>query len=202
MEAVFALPTGKVSAMIRTGEFVTILTQPPFQRSKNKTKEKNRMNRHMTTRALTQGAVIAALYVALTYIASLLGLSSGVIQIRLSEALCVLPIFLPAAIPGLYIGCLLANILTGCVALDILMGPIATLIGTVGTYLLRRHPRLALLPPILSNAIIVPVVLRYGYGMGDAMWYMVLTAGIGAATSVGILGSLLFTALHRRALAL
>lgn len=156
------------------------------------------MNRHMTTRALTQGAVIAALYVALTYIASLLGLSSGVIQIRLSEALCVLPLFLPAAIPGLYIGCLLANILTGCVALDILMGPIATLIGAVGTYLLRSHPRLALLPPILSNAIIVPIVLRYGYGMGDAMWYMVVTVGIGEVISVGILGSLLAAALRSR----
>lgn len=156
------------------------------------------MNRHMTTRALTQGAVIAALYVALTYIASLLGLSSGVIQIRLSEALCVLPLFLPASIPGLYIGCLLANILTGCVALDILMGPIATLMGAVGTYLLRSHPRLALLPPILSNAIIVPIVLRYGYGMGDAMWYMVVTVGIGEVISVGILGSLLAAALRSR----
>lgn len=156
------------------------------------------MNRHMTTRALTQGAVIAALYVALTYIASLLGLSSGVIQIRLSEALCVLPLFLPASIPGLYIGCLLANILTGCAALDILMGPIATLMGAVGTYLLRSHPRLALLPPILSNAIIVPIVLRYGYGMGDAMWYMVVTVGIGEVISVGILGSLLAAALRSR----
>lgn len=156
------------------------------------------MKQPMTTRALTQGAVIAALYVAMTYVASLFGLSSGVIQIRLSEALCVLPLFLPAAVPGLYIGCLLANILTGCVALDILMGPIATLIGAVGTYLLRRHPRLALLPPILSNALIVPLVLRYGYAMGDAMWYMVLTVGAGEVISVGILGTLLYEALRRR----
>ena len=151
-----------------------------------------------TTRALAQGAVIAALYVALTYIASLLGLSSGVIQVRLSEALCVLPMFLPAAVPGLYVGCLLANILTGCVALDILMGPIATLIGALGTYFLRRHPIPALLPPILSNAIIVPLVLRFGYGMGDAMWYMVLTVGVGEVISVGILGSLLRAALLRQ----
>ena len=152
----------------------------------------------LTTRALAQGAVIAALYVALTYIASLLGLSSGVIQIRLSEALCVLPMFLPAAVPGLYIGCLLANILTGCVALDILLGPVATLIGAAGTYLLRRHPLPALAPPILANAIIVPLVLRFGYGMGDAMWYMVLTVGAGEVLSVGILGSLLRAALVRR----
>ena len=156
------------------------------------------MNQTMNTRALTQGAVIAALYVALTYVASFFGLSSGVIQVRLSEALCVLPLFLPAAVPGLYIGCLLANILTGCVALDILMGPIATLIGAVGTYLLRRHPRLALLPTILANAVIVPVVLRYGYGMGDAMWYMVGTVGAGEIISVGILGTLLYEALRRR----
>lgn len=154
--------------------------------------------KNSNTRALAQGAVIAALYVALTYLASLLGLSSGVIQIRLSEALCVLPLFLPAAIPGLYVGCLLANLLTGSVALDILMGPIATLIGAVGTYLLRRHEKLALLPPILANAVIVPIVLRYGYGMGDAMWYMVLTVGIGEILSVGVLGSLLLMGLKRR----
>ena len=150
------------------------------------------------TRALTQGAIVAALYVALTYVASALGLASGVIQIRLSEALCVLPLFLPASVPGLYVGCLLANILTGCVALDILFGPIATLIGAVGTWLLRRHEKLALLPPILANMVIVPLVLRYGYGMGDAMWYMVLTVGIGEVISVGVLGSLLLVGLKHR----
>ena len=155
------------------------------------------IQRNNPARAVAQGAVIAALYVALTYIASLLGLSSGVIQIRISEALCVLPIFLPAAIPGLYVGCLLANLLTGCVALDILMGPIATLIGAVGTYLLRRHPRLAIAPPILANMIIVPFVLRYGYGMGDAVWYMVVTVGIGEILSVGALGTLLYQGLQR-----
>ena len=150
------------------------------------------------TSALTQGAIVAALYVALTYVASALGLASGVIQIRLSEALCVLPLFLPASVPGLYVGCLLANILTGCVALDILFGPIATLIGAVGTWLLRRHEKLALLPPILANMVIVPLVLRYGYGMGDAMWYMVLTVGIGEVISVGVLGSLLLVGLKHR----
>ena len=62
---------------------------------------------------LTQAAMIAALYVVLTYIANLFGLASGVIQIRLSEMLCILPVFTPAAIPGLFIGCLLSNILTG-----------------------------------------------------------------------------------------
>ena len=94
------------------------------------------MNQRNATRALTQGAVIAALYVALTYLASLLGLSSGVIQVRLSEALCILPIFLPAAVPGLAVGCLLANALTGAVVMDIVLGPVATLAGALGTRLL------------------------------------------------------------------
>ena len=150
------------------------------------------------TKFLCQGAVVAALYVALTYLANALGLASGVIQVRLSEALCVLPIFMPAAIPGLAIGCFLANLLTGCVALDIVCGSLASLIGALGTWALRRHPVLALLPPILANALIVPWVLRYGYGAPDAIWFMVLTVGAGEVISVGILGGLLYTALHRR----
>ena len=156
------------------------------------------MKGNRSTRALTQGAVIAALYVALTYAAALMGLSSGVIQIRLSEALCILPLFLPSAVPGLFVGCLLANLLTGCVVLDIVCGSLATLIGALGTYALRRHRWLALLPPILSNTVIVPWVLRYGYGMPDAIWYMMVTVGIGEILSVGVLGTLLYLALRRR----
>lgn len=150
-------------------------------------------------RAICQGALIAAMYVALTYLAAQFGLSSGVIQLRLSEALCVMPIFTAAAIPGLFLGCLLANALTGAVVLDVVMGSIATLIGAVGTYLLRRHPRLALLPPILANIIIVPWVLRCGYGMPDAIWYMMGTVGAGEVLSVGVLGSLLYLSLRRHA---
>ena len=156
------------------------------------------MNQRNTTRALTQGAVIAALYVALTYLASMAGLSSGVIQVRLSEAMCILPIFLPAAVPGLAAGCLLANALTGAVVMDIILGPVATLAGALGTRLLRHHPRLAVLPPILANIIIVPWVLRYGYGMPDAIWYMMLTVGAGEIISVGLLGTGLYEALRRR----
>ena len=156
------------------------------------------MNQRNATRALTQGAVIAALYVALTYLASLMGLSSGVIQIRLSEALCILPIFLPAAVPGLAVGCLLANALTGAVVMDIVLGPVATLAGALGTRLLRSRPRLAILPPILANVIIVPWVLRFGYGMPDAIWYMMLTVGAGEVISVGILGTALYEGLRRR----
>ena len=150
-------------------------------------------------RALCPGALIAAMYVALTYLAAQFGLSSGVIQLRLSEALCVMPIFTAAAIPGLALGCFLANALTGAVVLDVVMGAIATLIGAVGTYLLRRRPLLALLPPIAANTVIVPFVLRYGYGMPDAIWYMMGTVGAGEVLSVGVLGFLLYLSLRRHA---
>ena len=150
------------------------------------------------TKMLCRAGIVAALYVVLTWPLGALAFGSIGFQIRPAEALTMLPFFYVESIPALYVGCLLANILTGCVALDILMGPIATLIGALGTYFLRRHPIPALLPPILSNAVIVPLVLRFGYGMGDAMWYMVLTVGVGEVISVGILGSLLRAALLRQ----
>ena len=87
---------------------------------------------------LTQGAMIAALYVVLTFIANLAGLASGVIQVRLSEALTILPVFTAAAVPGLAVGCVLANLLTGCAIWDVVFGSLATLIGAVGTRLLRK----------------------------------------------------------------
>lgn len=156
------------------------------------------MKERNSARTLTLGAVIAALYVALTFLSAQLGLSSGVIQLRLSEALCALPLFFPAAIPGLAVGCLLANLLTGSVMLDVVFGPVATLLGALGTYALRRHPLPALLPPILSNAIIVPWVLRFGYGLPDAIWWMTLTVGAGELLSAGVLGYLLYLALKKR----
>ena len=108
---------------------------------------------------LCQAALIAALYVVLTLLAQALGLGSGAIQVRFSEMLCLLPIFLPAAVPGVTVGCFLSALLTGAAWMDILVGPIATLIGAIGTYLLRKNKWLAALPPVLSNALIIPFVL-------------------------------------------
>lgn len=147
---------------------------------------------------LTQAAMIAALYVVLTYIANLFGLASGVIQIRLSEMLCILPVFTPAAIPGLFIGCLLSNILTGCVIWDILFGSLATLAGAIGTYLLRNHKFVFTLPPVAANMIVVPLVLQYAYGVPDAVWYLAVTVGAGEVISVCILGMLLYKDLYRQ----
>ena len=109
---------------------------------------------------LTQAASIAALYVVLTLLSNILGLANYAIQIRFSEALTILPLFTPAAIPGLYVGCLLSNILTGCIVWDIIFGPLATLLGALGTrYLCQKCKRAAPLPPILSNTIIIPFIL-------------------------------------------
>ena len=145
---------------------------------------------------LTQGAMIAALYVVLTFIANLAGLASGVIQVRLSEALTILPVCTAAAVPGLAVGCVLANLLTGCAIWDVVFGSLATLIGAVGTRLLRKKsPVLAVLPPILSNIIIVPLVLQRVYGVEDAYWYLAMTVGAGEIISCGVLGLLLYRSL-------
>ena len=119
-----------------------------------------------------------------------------------SEALCILPFFTAAAVPGLYVGCLIANIMTGAGIWDILFGSLATLIGAVGTYLLRKHKFLMTLPPVIANMIIVPLVLRYGYGItwyyegkDFAIPYFVTTVGIGEIVSICILGSILLKVL-------
>ena len=151
---------------------------------------------------ITQAAIIAALYVVLTMIANGLGLANHAIQVRFSEALCVLPFFTTAAVPGLTIGCLIANIMTGAAIWDILFGSLATLIGAFGTYLLRKHKFLMTLPPVIANMVIVPLVLRYGYGftweyngVDFSLPYFVTTVGIGEIISVCILGSLLLKVL-------
>ena len=144
---------------------------------------------------ICQAAVIAALYVVLTYV--FCAFASGVIQVRVSEALTILPAFTPAAIPGLVIGCLLSNTLTGCVLLDIIFGSVATLIGALGSYALRRHTWLVPIPPIVSNMIIVPFVLRYAYGATDAFPFMIATVGAGEIISCYLLGMILYGALKK-----
>ena len=113
------------------------------------------------TSFLSHAAIIAALYIVLTFLANAFGLASGVIQIRFSEALTILPFFTPAAIPGLFTGCLLANILTGCAVPDVLVGSFATLMGALFTYKFRKYKWMAPVPPIVSNAILIPLVLYY-----------------------------------------
>ncbi len=147
---------------------------------------------------LVQAAMIAALYVVLTFIANALGLASQAIQVRFSEALTILPYFTPAAIPGLFVGCLLSNLLTGCALPDIIFGSLATLIGALLTRKLRKYKWMAPVPPIAANAIIVPLVLLYAYGV-KPLWLSFITVTLGEVISCGVLGMLLLFALQKYA---
>lgn len=153
-------------------------------------------------RFITHAAIIATLYVVLTYLSSLFGLASGAVQCRLSEALCVLPAFTAAGIPGLFVGCILSNMLTGSMMLDVVFGSVATLMGAAGTYYLASrginkytYP----LPPIVANTIIVPLVIKYGYGSEGALPFFFVTVGAGEIISCGILGMLLYFSLCKNA---
>ena len=149
------------------------------------------------TTMVAYGGLIAALYVGLTYLSASVGLASGVIQVRISEALTILPVFTAAAIPGLTAGCVLANLLTGCAAWDVVFGSLATLIGAVGTRLMKKTPQLAWIPPVLANVAIVPIVLMKVYGVPDAWWYLALTVGAGELIACGLLGLLVWRAGQR-----
>lgn len=150
------------------------------------------------TLELTRASLIAALYIVLTLIANTAGMASGVIQIRLSEMLTILPVFTWAAVPGLTVGCIAANLITGCALWDIVFGSLATLLGALGTYYIgRRRPFIGPLFPILSNSLIVPKVLQLVYGAEGSFAYFVLTVGIGEALSCGVLGIVLYKLLRK-----
>ena len=144
---------------------------------------------------LTQAALIAAIYTVLTMIAAGFDLASGAIQVRFSEALTIMPFFSPAAIPGLTIGCLLSNILTGCALPDIIFGTLATFLGAIGSYALRKNRFLCAVPPIVSNALIIPFVLTYAYHIPGGVPLFMLTVGLGVLISCMGLGQILLQAL-------
>lgn len=157
---------------------------------------KNRESR--TVYHTAQAAMIAAVYTVLTMIFAPIGF--GPVQFRISEALCILPLFTPAAVPGLYVGCLLSNLFCGAPLFDVIFGSLATLIGAAGSYMLRSRRWLVCLPPIVSNTVIVPWVLRYAYSSEDLIPVAMVTVGIGEILAVGVLGNLLLAALSRSGL--
>lgn len=144
---------------------------------------------------IVYAAAIAAIYVVLTMVFA--PISFGPIQFRISEALCILPYFTPAAIPGLFVGCFLSNLLCTAAPLDVVFGSLATLIGAVGSYALRDKKWLVCLPPILSNTIIIPWVLRFAYGTADLIPFAMMTVGIGEILAIGVLGNMLLVLLDR-----
>lgn len=148
------------------------------------------------TLTLTRAALIAALYVILTFISQMFGLASGVIQIRLSETLTVLPLLYKEAIPGLWIGCIIANILTGCAPWDVAFGSLATLLGALGTYYIgRKKPILGPVFPVISNMVIVPLLLQAVYGVKESFIFLAATVGIGEVICCGLLGWQLYKVL-------
>lgn len=152
--------------------------------------------KNKSTLFLVQAALIGAVYVVLTLVFA--PFSYGEVQVRVSEALTILPYFTPAAVPGLFVGCIIANILGGGIPVDIIFGSIATLIGAVFTYQLRNSSKwLAPVPPIAANAVIVPFVLYYGYGVNLPIPLMMLTVGAGEVVSCGVFGMILLTALSK-----
>ncbi|MBO5351753.1 MAG: QueT transporter family protein [Lachnospiraceae bacterium] len=161
------------------------------------------MKTNQNIMSLVTAAMIAALYVVLSFAINAFGLASGAIQVRVSEALTILPYFTPSAIPGLAIGCLLFNLLSGAAILDVVFGTLATLLGAIGSYFAGKAAKkvkwakfLVPVPPVLTNAFIIPWVLKTAYGLTDAYWYLFATIGIGEVISCGILGILLLFALQ------
>ena len=160
------------------------------------------MKRNSNIMSLVTAAMIAALYVVLSFAINAFGLASGAIQVRVSEALTILPYFTASAIPGLTIGCLLFNLLSGAAVLDVIFGTLATLLGAIGSWFIGKAARkiswlkyFVPIPPILANAFIIPWILKTAYGLSDAYWYLVVTVGIGEIISCGVLGIVLMMAL-------
>ena len=145
---------------------------------------------------ITQAALIPAVYVVLTLLFA--PISFGEIQVRIAEALTILPLFTPAAIPGLFVGCIIGNLIGGALPPDVIFGSLATLIGAFGTYLLRkRNPILCTLPPIISNTLIIPLILRFAYGIPLSIPFLMFTVGLGEVASCLGLGVVLYFLLQR-----
>lgn len=158
---------------------------------------------------IVQAGIIAAVYVVLTVVFAPFGF--GEVQVRISEALTILPFFMPAAVPGLLVGCLVGNTLGGAVLPDIIFGSLATLIGAVCTrYIgktfwakddsdtsLTKHLVFGAIPPIVANALIIPFVLKYAYSVPLPIPLMMLTVGLGEVVSCGVIGVILGRAVER-----
>ncbi len=144
------------------------------------------------TRYITEAALIAALYVVLAVLSGALGLSSGALQLRLAEALTVLPFFTAAAVPGLTVGCAVYALISGAVVWDLVFGTLATLLAAVCTRVLRKKsPYLACIPPIIFNTLIIPPVLIFAYGASQGFWFCAFGIFIGELAACAGLGTVL-----------
>ncbi len=159
--------------------------------------ELQRLKKKFGVRELVQGAIIAAIYALLTIF--LAPISSGMVQCRVSEAMSILPYFTFSAVPGLFIGCLLANLLTGAVVYDVIFGSLATLVAAYITYWMRNRVSkyLAPLPSVVVNALVVGWLLTYVYQVGFPYWITAGYVAIGQAIACFALGLPLMKLLER-----
>lgn len=157
------------------------------------------MEKKIATRYMVQGAMIAAIYVVLTKLFEPLSFGmNGAIECRVSEALTILPVFTPAAVPGLFVGCLIGNLLgVGVSPVDIIFGSLTTLLAACFTRMLRKNRFLAVLPPIVFNGLIVGGYLPGVYGMDMPIWLSMVYVAAGQAISCGLGGLLLAKALTK-----
>lgn len=159
------------------------------------------MNKRGTARFITRAGVVAALYVVLTYLSALCGLSIGIYQFRISEVLCILPVFMVEAIPGLAIGCLIANMISGSLVIDVIFGSIATLIGAIGAYLLRKLPNkliwLSTLPNVIANTLIIPPILVYVYRIDETYLLITFAIFVSQFVTAGIGGTMLYPVIKK-----
>lgn len=153
------------------------------------------MSNHFTSRQVALAGIIGAAYAVLTLGASIFGVAYGPVQMRVSEALTVLPFLFPEAVPGLFVGCLIANLLSPYGVLDVVVGSAATLLAAVLTARCSKR-WLAPLPPVLCNAVFIGALIAYyeaGFGSAflGAFAFNALTVGVGEAVSCYVLGMLL-----------
>ncbi len=153
------------------------------------------MRKNKSVRFLTESAMIAALYAALTLVTGQFSVSA--IQLRLSEALTILPVFTPCAVPGLAVGCLAANLLSSCAPLDTVIGTAVTLTAAILTRLLKKTPLPAVLPPVLLNAAVLPLIFLFVYRLEGTYLFFLGTTLLSEALTAGLLGLLLFRVLDR-----
>lgn len=139
-----------------------------------------------STKKIAIAAIIAAIYAVITVVIA--PLSYGMMQLRFSEALTILPVFTPVAIHGLFVGCLIANLLSPVGVVDVIFGSLASLISAIGTYKLRNNMWLAPLPPVVVNAVVVGVMLKYYYGVDASLILCMLWVAGGQALACYGLG--------------
>ena len=167
------------------------------------------MNRFFNTKRLCRAGIIAALYVALTY--AFAPLAFGPFQIRPAEALCILPVFFPEAIPALYIGCMLSNLASPYFVYDVFIGSLATLLAAFSSYMvgsfLKKEPlRLIVcgIPPILFNATLIPLIIVFlcggaeGYASASVAYFACMgSIALTEAVWVYALGAPLYYTVQR-----